>query len=61
MECSYCSHDELRSSRLRLSDVFQLLIFRVPMRCSHCHFRQFENVVKVHTYKKNRRAQRRAA
>jgi hypothetical protein len=61
MECSHCFHDELNSSRIRIFDIFQLVVLRVPMRCSHCYFRQFKNVFSARAYKKQQRALRKAA
>jgi hypothetical protein len=61
MICSYCSNKEFHASRLRLSDLFQLLIFRLPVRCAHCQFRQFEPALQVRNYMKMRKQQRKAA
>ena len=61
MHCSYCFNDEFNSSRLRFSDVLQLVRFRVPVRCTHCHLRQFESVGIVRKYMKFRDQQRKAA
>jgi hypothetical protein len=61
MHCSYCFSDEFRTSRLRLSDVFQLLIFRVPVRCAHCDLRQFASLGVFLNHMKIRKDRRKAA
>jgi hypothetical protein len=61
VECSYCFHHGLHSSRFRAFDLFHLLILQVPMRCNYCRFRQFKNVFSVRAYKKNRKTERKAA
>ena len=61
MQCSHCLNDEFRSSRLRVSDVLQLLMFRMPVRCTRCHRRQFAPVSVVRKDTKIRKDRRKAA
>jgi hypothetical protein len=39
--CPECSTSSFRLSRFRLKDVERLLLLQYPVRCRHCHRRQY--------------------
>jgi len=47
MQCTSCGSLKFRVSRLRLSDCFQLFLFRYPVRCRICNSRVYESFLKV--------------
>jgi hypothetical protein len=41
MNCPYCDSSKVRRSRVRFSDVLQLLLLRIPVRCRNCKERGY--------------------
>jgi hypothetical protein len=39
MKCPACSSTNLRSSRIRFTDIPQLIVLRLPVRCRECDMR----------------------
>jgi hypothetical protein len=44
MNCPLCDSSKMRTSRFRFDDVFQLLVFRMPVRCRNCNERCYTSV-----------------
>jgi hypothetical protein len=62
MQCQWCGSEEIRDSKLRISDVFNLLLLKYPVRCRSCEGRNFDNifaVLKLRAASKARRKERR--
>lgn len=39
--CPDCGSEHLRTSRIRSTDLFQILTLRFPVRCPHCTMRRY--------------------
>ena len=39
--CQFCGNTRFRRSRLRLGDMWEALLFRLPLRCMRCNQRQY--------------------
>jgi hypothetical protein len=61
MHCLHCLGDQFHSSRLRVSDIPHLLLFRMPVRCTHCQLRQFQPAGVVRKYVKLKKERRKVA
>ena len=59
--CAACGSTRFRISRLRVSDVPQLLILRYPIRCKACHKRTYASMSWVMGYKHRLAKQKQAA
>jgi hypothetical protein len=62
MQCQWCGSNEIRESKFRLSDVYQVLLLKYPVRCRSCDGRGFDNlfaVLKLRAESKARRKERR--
>jgi len=46
-KCDYCSSDNVRPSRFRVSDLLELLVFQYPIRCYKCGERSFANIFEI--------------
>ena len=44
MNCPLCDSSKMRTSRFRFDDVFQLLVFRMPVRCRNCQERSYTSI-----------------
>jgi ribosomal protein L37E len=42
--CAFCGNPQFRRSRLRASDIPELLMLRYPLRCTRCGQRQYNNL-----------------
>ncbi len=43
--CQFCGYTRFRRSRVRLADIKELLLLRLPLRCMRCNQRQYGMVV----------------
>ena len=43
--CPICLSDEFRRSKVRLTDVLQVMVLRLPVRCYRCQSRYFTFVL----------------
>ncbi|MEZ2347861.1 hypothetical protein [Terriglobus sp. RCC_193] len=42
--CPFCGNPQFRRSRLRFSDLLEILMLRYPVRCTRCAQRQFTDI-----------------
>ena len=57
--CCVCGFLKFRTSRLRSSDLSQLLLMRLPVRCLNCGERNFMSVSQFLTLLRMRKARHR--
>jgi hypothetical protein len=60
--CLWCDSPNVRNSRLRLADVYRLVLLQWPVRCRSCEERYYINVFaawRLHQETKARRTERR--
>lgn len=58
MKCPGCGATDLRTSRLRLSDLPRLLIFQYPIRCRACRERRYTGLLRALHLRRDARARR---
>jgi len=58
MNCSSCGSNRVRTSRLRLPDLLQLLLFKYPVRCHNCFERCYVSLLVARKLYKAQRTRR---
>jgi hypothetical protein len=63
LSCRHCGSADFRTShfRIRSSDLFRLLVLRMPVRCLNCHERAFTSLAQFLKLREARKARHRAA
>jgi hypothetical protein len=41
MHCDHCGSSDFRTSQLRFTDLAQLMLFKLPVRCTACRERAY--------------------
>ena len=58
MHCPFCDSHSLRISRFRFSDIYQLLLLRLPVRCRNCRERSYVPMAQAHRIRQASRLRR---